>query len=386
MRTRWASFWWRAALTSVLLASLGSRLFGASNRALLIGISRYEDPRLRLQYAHRDAQELGKVLERSGYETSVLVDEQATRAQIYLAVAALRGRCQPDDTVLFFFSGHGMACPGGKLVLLPADAKQGVPDGGGLAVTDVMSLVCAMPGKVKLGFIDACHAGNSANPRELLEVLQNLGGARFAEGAIDAPESSSLCLAMSCQSREVSYEHQRLQMGVFTSCLIEALRGRGEWFPEKALTFDRVFDYLAEEVPRRAHELISAECSQTPRKLVSASKDPVVITLVAEDTDRLAAVWDSARGVLRQLGLLETGKEGTPGAVRDLLRKHPWTRPMLDSARRFANEQWTSKQAGRLSVQGSKVSSAVASDATGSTAKSLPASKLSSSSPSSTGR
>ncbi len=80
----------------------------AGVRYLLVGISRYEDPRIEaLQYSVNDVTYIRQVLNLSGYDKStvtILTDHDATWMNLRKALFAASG---PQDTLVFYFSGHG---------------------------------------------------------------------------------------------------------------------------------------------------------------------------------------------------------------------------------------------------------------------------------------
>src|SRR6185503_11541849 len=82
---------------------------------LAIGISKYEYYKSKEvpAFAAKDATDFTASLDgvaRAGFDsvtTRVLLDEQATRAAIGSAVDELRATVKPQDTLVFFYSGHG---------------------------------------------------------------------------------------------------------------------------------------------------------------------------------------------------------------------------------------------------------------------------------------
>ena len=82
--------------------------------ALLVGISKYGNPALSLNFAAADAQALYKVLtdpEIGAYKPEnvrLLVDDQATRKNVISALNTwLKNRVTADDSAVIFYSGHG---------------------------------------------------------------------------------------------------------------------------------------------------------------------------------------------------------------------------------------------------------------------------------------
>src|ERR1700733_939881 len=71
-------------------------------RALLV-CSSYEA----LAGRHNDLACMRRVLERYDFETTCLVDRDATRTAILSSYDALIAATQPDDAAVFYYTGHG---------------------------------------------------------------------------------------------------------------------------------------------------------------------------------------------------------------------------------------------------------------------------------------
>ena len=98
---------------------LGSLLFAlalqAENRALLIGIGKYKNPRLNLQGIDKDIAVMKNIAARTGFQPKqimTLTDEQATYEGIVRAIRTwLIQGAGPADRVLLYYSGHGSSIP-----------------------------------------------------------------------------------------------------------------------------------------------------------------------------------------------------------------------------------------------------------------------------------
>lgn len=88
---------------------------GKTLHILAIGISKYEYYKAKetVQYAAKDAGDFASLLEQVArgsfvkVNTRLLLDEQATRVEIARAAEEMMAQAQPEDTFVFFYSGHG---------------------------------------------------------------------------------------------------------------------------------------------------------------------------------------------------------------------------------------------------------------------------------------
>ena len=94
----------------ILLLSASVLTGLATNRALLVGIGKYDRMKTGWNVIHgdNDVALLLPLLQKSGFGDIVaLTNEQATKASIVEALIQLAERCQQGDKVYFHFSGHG---------------------------------------------------------------------------------------------------------------------------------------------------------------------------------------------------------------------------------------------------------------------------------------
>ena len=97
-------------LIMILLLSASVLTGLATNRALLVGIGKYDRMKTGWNVIHgdNDVALLLPLLQKRGFGDIVtLTNEQATKASIVEALIQLAERCQQGDKVYFHFSGHG---------------------------------------------------------------------------------------------------------------------------------------------------------------------------------------------------------------------------------------------------------------------------------------
>jgi hypothetical protein len=218
---------------------------------LAIGVNRYANADFNLRFAAPDASRLAEVLAQTqrqvgAYGTVVavnLLDEQATRANILLALARLGGQqtgelpagappqlatlepAQPEDTVVVFFAGHGTAF-GDRFYLIPHDlgytgprdrlrnSFQQILDHG-ISDQDVEHVFEPVDAAGILLIIDACNSGKALDAEdERRGPLNNKGLAQLAY------EKGMYVLA-AAQAYQAAIESSRLGHGYLTFALVE---------------------------------------------------------------------------------------------------------------------------------------------------------------------
>jgi WD40 repeat protein/uncharacterized caspase-like protein len=225
---------------------------------LAFGVSSYDDPALKLDWASKDARDLGAVLGRfagKGFEkvsAKVLTDAEVTPAALRSAKALL-AEARPEDTLVVFIAGHGVhdRDAAATYYYLPAGAKVDDLPGSAITFETVEELLQGVGPRQKLLLMDTCESGEvdqGAAPTLLPEAkgrglaaraLKRIGGAqaapaggpprpylwqrdRFIYG--DLARRSGAVVFSSSRGGELSYERADLQHGVFTFAVLESLQ------------------------------------------------------------------------------------------------------------------------------------------------------------------
>ncbi|HEX9932845.1 MAG TPA: caspase family protein [Allosphingosinicella sp.] len=140
----------------------GRRVF-----ALFVGVSDYGGRLNELPDTDNDAKGLAEQLDRAGVlhgESVILTNRDATRAAVEAALARIAARAGPEDTFLFFFSGHG-----DRVKAMP---EAGELDGesetieladGGLTDRDLARMLGAMRTRLSVVALDSCFSGGFDN-------------------------------------------------------------------------------------------------------------------------------------------------------------------------------------------------------------------------------
>lgn len=258
-------------------ASQRERFHNEIRRALLIGISEYEDEKIqRLRYTLADVKGLDDVLRKHGAlrEIQILTDEspeKPKKANILLAVEQLSKTSQPQDTVLVYFSGHGLE-EGGKYYLLPIDTQRKSLAETAIELKEFQDALQKINAKRLILLMDSCHSGGVTIGSKGVGLSDALSQSleRFAR-------SEGRIIFTSCKSNELSYEDPKKRHGVFTSYLLEALGGaadNGDGF----ITFYEIAGYVTDNVMRWAEQ---NGRSQTPKTHISVEGN-ILLTQVSK--------------------------------------------------------------------------------------------------------
>jgi uncharacterized caspase-like protein len=220
---------------------------------LTVGVNEYANAEFNLRYAVPDAELFGAEISRqqnalASYdhiEVVPLVNREATKANILLALKRLAGTetgvlpadapaalqklktAQPEDVVIIYFSGHGLAVAP-SFYLIPSDlgyagarTKEGINAGlptilahsiSDRELEDVLEKVDA--GQLVL-VIDACNSGQA------LEAEEKRRGPMNSKGLAQLAYEKGISILTAAESQQVAVAPKRLGHGYLTYALVE---------------------------------------------------------------------------------------------------------------------------------------------------------------------
>ena len=185
--------------------------------ALIIGINEYQNL-AKLQTAVGDAQAVDQILrQRYGFQTTLLIDAQATRSNILDALSDYRGRLHDNDNLLIYYAGHG-ARDGGRAYWLPVDSRPKSP-ANWIIAEEITKGMQVIPARHVLVVSDSCYSGSLA--RDVTIDNAPADRAKYLQTMI---ESKSRVLISSGRDEPVA-DGGSGGHSVFANALLKGLRG-----------------------------------------------------------------------------------------------------------------------------------------------------------------
>lgn len=228
--------------------------------ALIVGIANYLKVRKLPETVLQDARDVDALLrspEHCGYlddHVRLLLDQQATASGLRAGLRWLAEVAEPNDTVLFFFSGHGGRILNGPYAgnyLIPYECDPLDLAGTALSGYEITNLLRKIRAQRLLVLFDCCYAGGTGDTKGI-----GLTRETFKSG-LDEPYYERLAhgtgrvIMASSRSDEESLVLPGMSNSLFTHCLLEALRGAARTRGDGLIRVFDVFDYVSEEVPAR---------------------------------------------------------------------------------------------------------------------------------------
>jgi hypothetical protein len=264
-------------------------------------VGSYANSQYNLNYSVADATDIGQQLKSQQellgryrpIEVIPLLNEEATKANILLALKLLAGTttgplpngappalakikpAQPEDAVVFYFSGHGTA-QDDRFYLIPHDLGYQGPRAG-LDNAGLVSILTHSISDLELEealrqvdvdqlllVIDACNSGQA------LKAEESRRGPMNTRGLAQLAYEKGMYILTASQSDEVAFESAGLKHSYLAYALVEEgiKSGAADADSNGQVFLKEWFDYATERVPRIGREKI-----QTGKQLEEVDAD-----------------------------------------------------------------------------------------------------------------
>lgn len=219
--------------------------------AVVIGVNKYQDTGIsELSKARNDAKILGKIFREDGQFDQVFVmtddvdprnDKEnlfPTKLNIEEKLDSVLRFSEPDDLIVFFFSGHGISDPDGNGYLVSVDTVMDRQFNTSVRVQDIISRIKSKNIKKSLIMLDACrdvlYTSKSAARNSLIEK-------EYADAEVAATFYST-------KAGYYSYEDDETDYGVFTKYLVMGLEGKADTNDDGVVAFMELENYVQKGV------------------------------------------------------------------------------------------------------------------------------------------
>ncbi|MDZ8187551.1 MAG: caspase family protein [Nostoc sp. ChiSLP02] len=202
---------------------------------MLVGVNKYQDDGLpSLNYSTVDCQGLAEALVDAAAqftETEVKIyhdfaPQPPSLENIRASLRQITTAAQPIDTILFYFSGHGIVEPNTQQAFLClADTQKSDLQNTALALQELLQLLGNSGAQNQLVWLDACHSGGMTLRGITKEPLLNATTKMVEVLQQCAAKSKGFYALLSCDNNQQSWEFPELGHGVFTYYLMKGLQG-----------------------------------------------------------------------------------------------------------------------------------------------------------------
>jgi len=243
--------------------------------ALIVGVANYPNVRPLPITVLNDAKDIAGMLQRAdraGYAADhvrLLLDTDATKANILDGLKWLAANASADATAVFFFSGHGGRIESGAdsgNYLIPIDTVLNAIGKTAISSDELTTALNQIKTKRVVVLMDACHSGGTGNTKGDLDpdnTINLLGASKsgleaepVVKGGLDEKTYSQLqqgegrVIVASSKSNEKSYVLNGANNSVFTQTMLEVFEGKAGSTGTEVSIFD-LARYVFKEVPKR---------------------------------------------------------------------------------------------------------------------------------------
>jgi uncharacterized caspase-like protein len=194
---------------------------GSNQRALVIGVSDYPNPKDRLPAVAADVREMAKVLS-SKHGTfpakgvTVMADKQATRDKVLAALRSAFGGAAVE-TVFVYLAGHGVEV-GGRYYYVAYDTSS---EATAVPLTEIKALFDQTKSRRAFLWLDFCHSGGilaRGGSNDMAAIRREIG----------VVSGHGKVIVAACTSAQLSFESSAIGHGLFTDALLRGLRGEAK--------------------------------------------------------------------------------------------------------------------------------------------------------------
>ncbi|MBE9009266.1 caspase family protein [Pseudanabaenaceae cyanobacterium LEGE 13415] len=201
---------------------------------LLVGVNQYHDRRFpTLQYSTIDTQRLAEafadVTQEFPQKSIQVYHDYATEPTldaVRSSLEAIVSQAKPEDTVVFYFCGHGALDPQlQQAVLCLSDTQKDAMLRTGLSAIKLLGMMGSCAAKHQILWIDVCHANGMTAQSETPELLDSPIEQLVQMFRQQAAQNLKFQALLSCDAKQQSWKFPELGHGIFSHFLIEGLRG-----------------------------------------------------------------------------------------------------------------------------------------------------------------
>lgn len=190
---------------------------------LSAGVSNYGMGSGNLVATDDDAKDIYKIFKKRPKTTAgIITSKYVTSENLEKRLKAIVQVAKPEDTIIFFFSGHG----------------------------DSEGYLCLYGGEL-YSYIRLCNLLNKANTKNIFCFVDACFSGSSASVATQTGQDNKVTFLVSSRASETSRENPNVMRGLFAYALKKGMRGYADTNSDKRITMRELYDYVYKDVTGR---------------------------------------------------------------------------------------------------------------------------------------
>jgi tetratricopeptide (TPR) repeat protein len=202
---------------------------GGIRKALIISVSEYATQLQPLSFCKNDGQHIYELLKSINYNV-----QDKHKLIGYVTYESLREAIldfftdidnKAEDTLLFYYSGHGLPDVDGDIYLASSEIDPDAPFRKGFSFNELTKMIQRSVSIRIVTVLDCCYSGAAKLSKGHEEDAAKLGTAAIHSKATVLEQGEGKCLLAASQAAQEAYALKEGEHSIFTYYLLEGLRG-----------------------------------------------------------------------------------------------------------------------------------------------------------------
>jgi Caspase domain/SIR2-like domain len=196
--------------------------------ALIIAVSEYNNPLQRLSFCKNDGEEMYEVLKSLDYQipdNNKLVG-QVNGNQIKNTIYDFfdNESINSQDTILFYYSGHGIPDTDGDVYLASSEINPKQPYRNGFSFNELTKMMNKSLSTRVVAILDCCYSGAAKLGKGNEDAAATIGTAAIEKNSGSVHQGEGKCILSASQAAQEAYGKKKKDHSIFTFYLLEGLR------------------------------------------------------------------------------------------------------------------------------------------------------------------
>jgi tetratricopeptide (TPR) repeat protein len=179
-----------------------------------------------------------------------------------------------EDTLLFYYSGHGIPDVSGDMYLSPSEIDPYLPSKRGFNFNELTKLIQNSIAGRKIIILDCCYSGAARVSKEHEDDAAKLGTATIERQFNALGYGEGVCLMAAGQAYQEAYALEEKNHSLFTYYLLEGLRGKEDTIDANGyVTVDSLSKYVYNAIMSLPSD---KRLKQRPIRKIEASGDIIL--------------------------------------------------------------------------------------------------------------